>query len=91
MKGIFAILALVFLVGCTNDFKKDYRPVQVKGAEIKIDSSQWTPALIQVGDSEISVYESGEIRRVILWDVAVVFVISFVIGAFIGFISMVRD
>lgn len=80
-KLIGFIFAVVLLVGCTQDFKKDIKPENdLDGVTIQIDSTKWQPALIQIEGSELTIYESGKIRKVILRD-PIVYFYAFIVTA----------
>lgn len=67
MKKLIIALAIL-LTACSQDFKKDIKPEEVSGVEFKIDSAKWTPALIQVENEQLIIYESNELRKVELYD-----------------------
>lgn len=71
MKKLLFAIILLTAVSCTNDYK-EIKPKKISGVEYKIDSTKWTPALIQTEPSKITVYESGELREITLWDESVV-------------------
>jgi uncharacterized membrane protein len=82
MKRLSILLIAVMITACSRDYKSEFDPKKIDGVELKIDSAKWTPALIQIEGSEITIYESKEIRKVNLIDSVDTFMIGFLLGLF---------
>jgi hypothetical protein len=83
MKRILIALIVIFATSCSEDYK-NIDPNEINGVELKVDSAQWTPAMIKVEDGRLNVNESGQIKTVWLWSIGGTIVCAFLIGLVAG-------
>jgi hypothetical protein len=76
------LFLLVIVVGCTQDYDK-IKPKAVEGVRLEIDSTKWTPALVQIKGDKVSIYESREIREVTVPNPPMTWLLGFVTGALV--------
>ena len=77
-KLIFLVCCLIILGGCTLEYNNIKPVAPTSGTIVMVDSTQWTPVLMQVNDDHISIYDGKTIKKVPVIDE----VTTFLLGAF---------
>lgn len=77
-KLLFIMCILLIIGGCSMDYK-DINPKEpISGTIVAIDSTQWTPVLMQVHKDELIILDNNEIRRIDLID-PIIYVFMFLL------------
>lgn len=79
MKNLLIIILLIGASSCVQEYK-DIKSTDIKGVELKIDSAQWTPALIQWKGSELVIFEAKERKVVDLYNGKISFLFGLIVG-----------